>query len=253
MKFCFHLRKVFEMTIEKNQLLITFNKWLENNGFYTGTQASELPVMNDGKTDVAALKIGETVLKNAIANVVGVHLPFSYTYTGRGDAQRAKDDLNQVKSQFDFFGFKTEWSTPILVLGLIVDDITLLRLQTLVDGLSIQVEKLRKYGLTLGDLEMGGIYTKLLCLYQNSDTYKSHSSALLYKGSRVNQVNGVSLRTCFIDVVGKHATWSQYSGFIAKLQSACRSLGEPAGQEIFNEDDIVSVLNSYHSTANFKP
>lgn len=228
------------MNYSQENVTLAFKNWLQSREFYTGEMGDTNLSDWDGKALAAGAQLTKMVAKAIFKQPVYASTKFS----SAKEVEKAEAQLESLRSEFDFVGFKTKWSTPILFLGLFSDSLSILEIQSLFSKVPKQVGSLKRYGYNGGgDASVfglgGALSTKLLLVYLNSEIYEHHCTDLLSSGTKLNQPINTTFRTCFIDMKGKRLQWSQMGGIVGKNKFLSTLFD---GKELFEKNDLLQVL-----------
>ena len=221
------------MNFAKEDVILAFNNWLQSSSFYTGGDGD--PKLSNW--DGVALTAGSFVASVAIKTIAKKDANIPTSFSSAKDAEKAEPKLAELRNHFDFIGFRTKWSVPLLVLGLIADNLPVSDIGSLISKLPRQVSSLKSYGAGGTFFGIGGsLSTKFLLVYLHAETYESHCAELLSDGSKNNQPLGTDLRTCLIDLQGKQLKWSDM-----KILQKTKEVGS-SSEKLFGQKELLQVL-----------
>lgn len=228
------------MSLNQENIAPAFRSWLQSKEFYTGDISDAIPP----NTDRNLMGTGLLLAQIAAKAVFGQSANSSVQFSSAKDAENAEAQLADLRDEFDVVGFRTKWSSPILVLGLFSDSLSISEVQVLFAKTPRRVGDFRHYGHNgRGDkpfLGLGGtLSTKLLLIYTNPEVYEQHCAHLLSDGTTVNQPPNTFFRTCFVDMQRKRLQWSTTGGLLSK-NKFISSLSD--GKESFEKNDLLQVL-----------
>jgi hypothetical protein len=226
--------------LSQENVTTAFRNWLQSKEFYTGDISDTIPP----NTDKKLMGTGLLLAKIAAKAVFGQYANSSVQFSSAKDAENAEAQLAALRNEFDVVGFRTKWSSPILILGLFSDSLSVSEVQVLFAKTPQQVADLRYFAQSgRGDkpfLGIGGsLSTKLLLIYTNPEVYENHCTHLLSDGTILNQPAATFFRTCFVDMQRKRLQWSPMGGLFSK-NKFISSLSD--GKELFEKNDLLQIL-----------
>jgi hypothetical protein len=229
------------VSLNQENIAPAFRNWLQSKEFYTGDISDTIPPDLDNKL----MGTGGLLAQIAVKAVFGQFANGSVQFSSARDAENAEAQLAELRNEFDVVGFRTKWSSPILVLGLFSDNLSTSQVQVLFAKTPRQVGDLRNFNLNRrGEKSFltgsaGALSTKLLLIYTNSEVYEHHCTHLLSDGTVLNQPIATFFRTCFVDMQRKRLQWSPMGGLLSK-NKFISSLSD--GKELFEKNDLLQVL-----------
>jgi hypothetical protein len=188
------------MSFNNEQLIFAFKKWLQSQQFYTGEDGdSKLSHWDGYMTHVGffALSVAvDTLMKKSSSS--GAAIP---NISSAKDAEKAEPELTKLRNEFDFAGFKTKWSSPLLVLGLLADSLSVSEIKSILARIPKQVgSPLKKYSGYTFFGKGGNLRTEILLVYTNSEICRQHSMQVLPDATSVNKPWGTIVRASCIDI-----------------------------------------------------
>jgi|GEM_PF-6296400 len=187
------------MNFSNGQLISAFKGWLQAQEFYTGEDGDK----ELSNWDKYLLIAGSFAVTTTVRVLTKSEAPTSTDVSSAKDAEKAEPELAKLRNEFDFVGFKTKWSTPRLILGLLADSLSVSEIKTILSRIPQQVgPPLKKYGHNgNGSFGIGGsLQAEVLLVYMDSEVCRQHSMQVLPDATSVNKPLGTVVRAWCIDI-----------------------------------------------------
>lgn len=187
------------MNFSNEQLILAFKSWLQAQEFYTGEDGDKELSHWDGYLLLA----GAFAVNTTVRVLTKSQTPTPTDISSAKDAEKAEPELAKLRNEFDFVGFKTKWSTPRLILGLLADSLSVSEIKSILARIPQQVgSPLKKYGYGgNGSFGIGGsLQAEVLLVYTNSEMCRQHSMQVLPDATSVNKPLGTVSRAWCIDI-----------------------------------------------------
>lgn len=181
-----------------DQLIFAFKNWLQSQEFYTGEDGDK----ELSHWDRYLMQAGSLAVSVAAGVLIKGRAHTPTDFSSAKDAEKAEPELAKLRNEFDFVGFRTKWSSPILTLGLLADSLSVSEIKQVLTRIPQQVSSLKRYGVNGNETFglAGQLHTDILIVYTDSEICKQHSMQVLPSAKSVGKPFGTTVNLCCIDM-----------------------------------------------------